>query len=138
MQEVVVSPVAFWRGGSAVSSLARLKVLSRACQGRRCIVCTCVYVCARMLVFVEWSSTMPLHPIGVCLCGCVPACVCLPMCAVRRKWLCLFKLSTLSHVGQFSGNESPAPPRLPSPFPKPAPLSFPHPAPKPSEWAAVF
>lgn len=128
-----------WR--LSCSLLARLRVLSRACQGIQCIVCTCVYVCVRMLVFVEWSSAMPVHPIGVCLCGCVPACVCVPMCAVRRKWLCLFKLSTLSHVGQFSGNENPAdPPPLASPHPSPSLRRSPSPTlpPKPSEWAAVF
>lgn len=105
---------------------ARLQVLSTARQGIQCIVCVCVH----MLVFVWWSSTMPVHPIGVCLCGCVPAWVCVPMCAVRRKWLCLFKLSTLSHVGQFSGNENPAPHPLPSPFAKPAQFSSPHFTPK--------
>lgn len=54
-----------------------------------CVLCVCVYVHARL---------------SVC-----------SMCAVRRKWLCLFKLSTLSHVGQFSGNQRPIPrpPHLP-------------------------
>lgn len=66
---------------------------------------------------VYWSLSMPMHPVGVyCACVYVHArlSVC-SMCAVRRKWLCLFKLSTLSHVGQFSGNQRPIPrpPHLP-------------------------
>lgn len=42
----------------------------------------------------------------VWLAVCVHAPACVSLCAEERKWLCLFKLSTLSHVGQFSGNES--------------------------------
>ena len=88
-----------------------------------CLWYVCVCVC--VLVFVQRSSAMPVRPLGACLCGCAPACVCVPMCALRRKWLCLFKLSTLSHVGQFSGNENPAPhtplPKKTQPSPHPSP-----------------
>lgn len=59
------------------------------------------------------------------------------MWAVRRKWLCLFKLSTLSHVGQFSGNENPTPPPPLTPLQVCTAL-LPHSTPNRSEWAAVF
>lgn len=107
--------------GVLVWRLHRLDSLEHCLQPARTgytmyCVCVCVYGCAHVCFLCGGSSAVPCAPSRrLCVRGCVPApALCLPMCAVRRKWLCLFKLSTLSHVGQFSGNENPAPCPLPS------------------------
>lgn len=125
------SAAALWCFGVEASPAGLTGALSTARPHRVYnVLCVyvCVYGCAHACFLCGGSSAVPCAPsrrlcVCVCLCGCVPApALCVPMCAVRRKWLCLFKLSTLSHVGQFSGNENPAPCPLPSP---PLPLRSP-------------
>lgn len=96
----------------------------------------CVYMCLWMCVHAVGVQACLCAQL-VCLCMCLCMCVCVLMWAVTRKWLCLFKLSTLSHVGQFSGNENPTPPPPLTPLQAYTAL-LPHPNSKPSEWAAVF
>lgn len=114
-------PVLFWTLGSAVSLLAGVQ------EWKHCTLPASIYnvLCVYVVCIGVWACLcVCIHSVYGGVYVCVRAYVCVPMCAVRRKWLCLFKLSTLSHVGQFSGNENPAPPSLHC-FPPPTlPQSF--------------